>query len=60
MKYLINININNNSIFINLFFIIALGIGDWGLGIGDWGLGVGGLGPGPQPQNPNPQPHPQR
>jgi hypothetical protein len=38
-----------------IFFIIFLGIGDWGLGIGDWGLGIGVLGPIPKPQNPKPQ-----
>ena len=33
-----------------IFFIIIVGIGDWGLGIGDWGLG-----PIPDPQSPIPQ-----
>jgi len=37
---------------INLkFYVISLGIGDWGLGIGDWGLG-----PIPNPQSPIPNP----
>ena len=36
----------------NLYLIIMMGIGDWGLGIGDWGLGIG---PNPQSPIPNPQ-----
>ena len=33
------------------FFILVMGIGDWGLVIGDWGLG-----PIPNPQSPIPNP----
>jgi len=25
----------------NIYVILKMGIGDWGLGIGDWGLGIG-------------------
>jgi len=32
------------------FYIIKMGIGDWGLGIGDWGLGIGR-----NPQSPIPK-----
>jgi len=40
------------NIFIYLFFIENMGIGDWGLGIGD---GDWGLGPMPNPQSPIPK-----
>jgi len=38
----------------NLFIIIKMGIGDWGLGVGGWG--VGGQPPAPTPPNPPPNP----
>ena len=42
--------------FIFIFLLILMGIGDWGLGIGDWGLGVGANPPSPipNPQSPTP------
>jgi len=43
-------------IYIDLYKLYIMGIGDWGLWIGDWGLGIGdwGLGPIPNPQSPIP------
>jgi len=54
-----NFNYLTIILLINIFKLIKIISGDWGLGIGDWGLGIGdwAQSPIPNPQSPIPNPH---